>query len=160
VEKERRKLELDGKERRKRTYCCSSSTLLRCTAGQTLQDLAGDTRDRVVDLGRHLLDENGESLDDIGAKERVGEVERSDEEREKLLRRETRRSGRRYWKTKAERAHLGKFGKRELLRDVLKERREGDEVDGLSFAVTGSVLISDDELRKEEREEALLVEEL
>lgn len=57
-------------------------------------------------------------------------------------------------------AHFRQLSQSKLLREVLEEGREGDEVYRLSVGVTGCVLVGEDELGKEEGEEALLVEEL
>lgn len=52
--------------------------------GQSAQDLRGDAADRVLKLGRDIVDEHSKRVDHVGAETGVGQIERSDEEGEKL----------------------------------------------------------------------------
>ena len=52
--------------------------------GQSAQDLRGDATDRVLKLRRNIVDEHSERINHVGAETGVGQIERSDEEGEKL----------------------------------------------------------------------------
>lgn len=52
--------------------------------GQSAQNFRGDAADRVLKLGRDIVDEHSERVDHVGAETGVGQIERSDEEGEKL----------------------------------------------------------------------------
>lgn len=129
--------------------------------GQSAQDLRGDAADRVLELGRNIVDEHSERIDHVGAETDVGQIERSDEEGKKLNENIVIGVSRKYNNMRRTReTDLGQFRQCQLFRDVPQQGRERDEVDILLVAFGGGRLVQVDEFRQQVGEEALTVQEL